>query len=309
MMDIKINNLLKNINQLPKNLKKRKVYSFKDNIWSVDLADMQLISKCNKGIRYLCVSDLFSKYAWMVPLKDRKGVTIVNAFQSILNSSKRKPNKVWVDQGSEFYNSSFKRWLEDNDLEMYSTHNEGKSVVAERFIKTLKKKISKHMAAISKNVYFNVLNDILDEYSNTYHRTIKMKPVDVRSDSIEYNEESNEKDPKCKIGDHVRLSKYENIFVKGYTPNWSEEVFVVSKIKNTVPWTYLISDLIGEEIIGTFYEKELQKTNQEEFRIEKVIKRKVNKLYVKGYDDSLINRIKNRIKRILCKNESILSSI
>ena len=147
---------------------------------------------------------------------------------------------------------------------MYSTHNEGKSVVAERFIRTLKNKIYKHMTANSENVYFNVLNYIVHQYSNTYHKTIKMKPIDVKSDSFaEYNEESNEKDPKFKVGDHVRISKYKNIFAKGYAPNWSEEIFVINQIKNTVPWTYVISNLNGEEIIGSFYEKKkLQKTNQ-----------------------------------------------
>ena len=151
---------------------------------------------------------------------------------------------------------------------MYSTH-EGKSVVAERSIRTLKNKIYKHMAAISKNVYFDVLSDIVDEYNNTYHKTIKMKPIDVKIDSFpEYNEESNEKDAKFKAGDHVTISKYKNIFAKGYAPNWSEEMFVVKKVKNTVPWTYVISDLNGEEIVGSFCEKELQKTNQKEFRME-----------------------------------------
>ena len=135
---------------------------------------MQLISKYNKKIRYLlCVIDIFSKYAWVVPLKDKKGVTIVNAFQSILNTSKRKPNKIWVDQGSEFYNKSFKKWLEDNDIKMYSTHNERKSVVAERFIMTLKNKIHKHMAVVSKNVYFNTLDDIVDECNNTIYTIIR----------------------------------------------------------------------------------------------------------------------------------------
>ena len=138
------------------------------------------------------------------------------------------------------------------------------------------------MAAISKNVYFNVLNDVVDEYNNKYHRTIKMKPIDVKSDSFaEYKEESNEKHPKFKVNDHVRISKYKNIFAKGYAPNWSEEIFVIKKIKNTVPWTYVISDLNGEEIVGSFYEKELQKTNQNEFRIEKIIKWKGNKLCFK----------------------------
>ena len=144
------------------------------------------------------------------------------------------------------------------------------------------------MTVILENIYFNVLDDTVDEYNNTYHTTIKMKPIDVKSDSYAiYNEQSNEKDPKLNVGNHVRISKYTNIFAKGYAPNWSEEVFAISKTKNTVPWAYVINDLNDEEIIGSFYEKELQKTNQE-FRIEKVIKRKGNMFYVKwkGYDNS-----------------------
>ena len=262
----------------------------KDNIWGADLADMQLLSRYNKGIRFLlCVIDIFSKYAWVVPLKDKKGVSIVIAFQGILKESNRKPNKIWVDKGSEFYNASFKKWLQDNDIVMYSTNNEGKTVVAERLIRTLKSKIYKHMTSISKNVYIDKLDDIVDEYNNTYHATIKMKPIDVKDNtSIDIDKEINNKDPKFKVGDRVRISKYKNIFAKGYTPNWSEEVFVIKNVKNTVPWAYDINDLNGEEITGTFYEKELQKANQEEFRIEKVIKRKGDKIYVKwkGYDNS-----------------------
>ena len=143
---------------------------------------------------------------------------------------------------------------------MYSTHNEGKSVIAERFIRTVKNKIYKHMTAVSKNVYFDVLDDIVDEYDNTYHITITMKLIDVKSDSFaEYNEETNEKNPKFKVGDHCRISKYKNIFAKGYSPNWSEEVFVINKIKNTVRWTYIINDLNGEKIVGSFNEKEPKK--------------------------------------------------
>ena len=165
---------------------------------------------------------------------------------------------------------------------MYPTYNEGKSVDAERFIRTLKNKIFKHMTAVSKNVYFDVLDDIVNKYNNTVHRSIKMKPIDVTSDSYaEYNEDSNEKDPKFKVGDHVRISKYKNIFAKGYTQNWSEEVFVVSKIKDTVLWTNVISDVNGEKIAGSFYEKVSQRTSQEKFRIEKVIKKKGDKLYVR----------------------------
>ena len=276
---------------ISRKFKKRKVYStFKDNIWAADLADMQLLSRYNKGIRFLlCVIDIFSKYVWVVPLKDKKGISIVKAFQIILKQSNRKPNKIWVDKGSEFYNASFKKWLQDNYIVMYSTHNEGKSVVAERFVRTLKSKIYEYMTLILKNVHIDKLDDIVNEYNNTYHTTTKMKPIDVKDNTyINADKEINNKDPKFKVGDRVRISKYKNIFAKGYTPNWSEEVFVIKKVKNTVPWTYVINDLNGEEITGIFYEKEIQKTNQEEFRIEKVIRRKGDKLYVKwkGYNNS-----------------------
>ena len=172
---------------------------------------------------------------------------------------------------------------------MYSTHNEGKSVVAERFIRTLKSKIYKYMTSISKNVYIDKLDDIVDECNNTYHTTIKMKAIDGKDNIyINTSKNINNKDPKFKVGDRVRISKYKNIFAKGYMSNWSVEIFVIKKVKNTVPWTYVINDLNDEEIPGTFYEKELQKTNQEEFRIEKVIRRKGDKLYVKwkGYNNS-----------------------
>ena len=137
---------------------------------------MQLISKFNKGFRFLlCVIDIFSKYAWVVPLKDKKGVSIVNAFQKILKESDRskakskgrKPNKIWIDKRSEFYDNYFKKWLKDNDIEMHSIHNEWKSVIAERSIRTLKNKIYKYMTSISKNVYIDKLDDIVNEYNNT----------------------------------------------------------------------------------------------------------------------------------------------
>ena len=278
-----------------RNFKRRKVYSsFKDNIWGVDLADTTLISKFNKGIKYLfCVIDLFSRYGLVIGLKNKKGDSIVEGFKKILSSG-RKPNKILVDHESEFYNNKFKNFLKENDIEMYSTFNEGKSVVVETFIKTLKNKVYKHMTYIGKNVYFNVLDDIVKKYNNTVHSSIKMKPKDVRDDYFtEYIEGTIKKNSKFKIGDHVRISTYKIIFAKGYTPNWSEEIFVINKVQNTVTWTYLIDDLNGEEIKGSFYEKELQKTDQKEFMIEKVIKKKGDKLYVKwkGYDNSFNSRI------------------
>ena len=148
-----------------KKFDKRKVYSqFKDNIWGVDLADIQSISRKNKSINYLlCDIDLYSKYAFVIPLKDKKGISIVNAFNKIIKQSNRKPNKIWVDQGKEFYNTVFKKWLSENDIIMYSAYNEGKSVVAERFIRTLKNKLYNHMTAIGKNVYYDVLDDVVNE--------------------------------------------------------------------------------------------------------------------------------------------------
>ena len=141
----------------------------------------------------------------------------------LFKKSARKPNKIWVDKGSEFYYSYFKKWLKENNIEFI--HNEGKSVVAERFIRTLKTKIYKYLTSISKDLYIDKLDDIANEYNNTYHRTIKMKPIDVKDNAyIDFK-----KDPKFKVGDHVRISRCQNIFAKGYTPNWSEELFVIKK--------------------------------------------------------------------------------
>ena len=139
---------------------------------------------------------------------------------------------------------------------MYLIHNEGKFVVAERFIKTLKTKIYKYTTSTSKNVYIDKVDDTVNEHNNTYHRSIKMKPVDVEINIyIDSSEKVNDKDPKFKVSDHVRIQKYKNIFAKGYTPNLFEEVFVIKKVKNTVSWTYVNNDLNWEEIIGTFMKK------------------------------------------------------
>ena len=248
------------INLLSKNL--IKVYSqLKDYIWGVDLADMQSLSKKNKSIKYLlCAIDLYSKYAFVIPLKDKKGISIVNGFNKIIKQSNRKPNKIWVDQGGKCYNV-FKKWLSDNDIIMYSTYNEGKSIIAERFIRTLKNKLYKHMTATGKNVYYDVLDDVVNEYNNTKHGTIKMKPKDVGYNNKRvYIDEHNEKSARFHVGNRVRISKFKNIFAKGYTPNWSREIFIVNKINDTVPYTCNLKDLNGEEIIGSFYDRELQKT-------------------------------------------------
>ena len=147
--------------------------------------------------------------------------------------------------------------MSDNYINMYSTYNEGKSVVAERFIRTLKNKLYKHMTTTGKNVHYNVLDDVINKYNNTKHSTIKMKPIDVKNNKRVCTDEHNEKDSKFKVGDRVRISRYKTIFAKGYAPNWRSETFIVNKINDTVPYTYNLKDLNCEEIIGSFYDKEL----------------------------------------------------
>ena len=178
---------------------KRKVYSqFKDNIWGADLAHMQSLCRKNKGIKcLLCIIDLYSKYAFVVPLKDKKGISIINPFNKIIKQSNRKPNKIWVDRGGEFYKNVFKKWLSNNDIIMYSTYNEGKSVVAERFIRTLKNRLYKYMTATGKNVCYDVLDDVVNKYNNTKHSTIKTKPIDVGDNNKRvYVDEHDEKDSR-----------------------------------------------------------------------------------------------------------------
>ena len=232
---------------------------------------MQLISKFNKGIRFLlCAIDIFSKHAWVIPLTDEIGIKITNVFQKVLNEANHKTNIIWVDKGYEFYNRSMKSWLQNNNIEIHSIHNQGKSVVAERFIRTLKNKIYKYMTSISKNVYIDIDN-------STYQRTIKIKPLNVKlSMYINFNKENNKKGPKFKVADHVIILKYENNFAKGYVPNWSEEVFVIKKVKDTAPWTFFISDFNREEIFGTFYEKELQKEIKKSLELKKIKRKAIN---------------------------------
>ena len=187
-------------------------------------------------------------------------------FKETLEGSKRKPNKIWVDKGSEFYSSSFKKWLNDNDIEIYSRNNEEKSIIAESvlFIRTLKNKIHKHNTSISKNVYIYKLDDIVNEYT-AIHIIEQLKwnllvlSLVIMLNAILIS--------MIKIQKLVIIyEKYKNVFAKGYTPNWPKEVFVIKEGKNTAPLAHVINDLNGEEIIGTFYEKELQKINQKEFR-------------------------------------------
>ena len=215
-----------------KKVKRWRVYvRFKDNIWHVDLAEMESLSSKNRGVKYLlCVIDVFTKYAWVKSLKDKKGKTVLNAFTKIVNESYRKPNKLWVNQGREFYNSPIQKWLDDNDILMYPTYNEGKPAVAEMFIKTLKGKIYKNMTTNDSKPCLGYLNKLIHEYNNTYHRSISNKSIDSDYSRLTEEIELNHRVPK--VGDRVKITKYKNIFSKGYIENCSREVLVIGCIEN-----------------------------------------------------------------------------
>jgi len=250
-----------------KNFPKRKVYvNGIDKIWAADLVEMQAFSKFNRGVRYLLtVIDVFSKYGWMLPLKDKTGESVADEFKEIFKKSKRKREKLWTDKGREFYNKNVK----ELGAEIYSTENEEKSSVAERWNRTMKEKNVQAFHSKQYQKYIDVLDDFVERYNNTRHSSIKMTPVEVSKKENEARVYRNlypdfTRRPmraKLKTGDKVGIQKRKGLFEKGFTPNWTEEVFAVSKNQRTSPVTCKITDLNGEEIQGTFYEQELQKTS------------------------------------------------
>ena len=286
---------------ITRNFRKRRVISHGiDKIWAADLVEMQKYSKWNKGLKYLLmVIDVFSKYGWIEPLKDKKAESVSSAFDHIFKKSKRKPEKLWTDKGSEFISKHFKDFLKRNNIILYHTQNEEKSSVVERWNRTMKNKMWKMFSTNNDTVYWDKLDKLVDDYNNTKHSSIKMTPTEASKKGNEkqvfanlYEDEIFLKPgkPKFSIGDKVRLSKYKRkVFDKGYTPNWTEEVFVIDKVNLTKPVTHNVVDLLGEKVEGSFYEKELQLAKQETFRIEKVVRRdnKKKKALVKwkGYSD------------------------
>ena len=247
-------------------LRRKIIINHIDEIFAADLVEMQKFSKINKGYRYLltCI-DIFSKYAFVIPLKDKKGVTIKNALEKIFK--KRKPKFLWTDNGEEFYNNQVNDLLEKNNIKLYSTNNsEIKSSVIERFNRTFKSMMYKKFTENNNTIFYNIIDKLVNEYNNKYHRTIKMTPVEaskkINENKIKqiYNFEKTNKIAKFEIGDHVRISLNKNIFEKSYETNWTEEIFVIYDIKySNVPYYYL-KDLNDEKLDGTFYQEELQKT-------------------------------------------------
>ena len=270
-----------------RNFQKRSVVSNGiDDICAADLVEMQKFSKWNKGLKYLLmVIDVFSKYGSIRGLKDKKTETVSKAFEDIFKS-KRKPKMLWTDKGSEFISKHFKEFLKREGIKLYHTENEEKSSVVERWNKTMKNRMWKMFTVNNNTIYWDKIDKLINDYNNSRHSSVKMTPVEASKKKNEskvwsnlYGDSIYLKPGKAKfsIGDSVRISKYKRkVFDKGYTPNWTEEIFVIDKVLPTKPVTYSIVDLTGEEIKGSFYGQELQKAKQQTFRIEKVIRRDNN---------------------------------
>ena len=260
---------------------------------------MKAFSKHNQGYNFLLlVIDIFSKYGWVIPLKNKEGKTVAEALKTIFKE--RKPEKMWTDKGKEFINKDVK-----DLVEVYFTGNEEKSSVVERWIRTMKEKMWKYFTDNNTYTYMDILQDLVMDYNNTKHSSIKMTPVEASKKKNELTVWRNlypdrlkidDLRPKFSVGDWVRITKKKKTFEKGYTTRWTEEIFTITKIQNTKPVTYKIADLKGEEIDGTFYEPELQKTGQQVFRIEKVIEKGKKKTLVKwkGYSDKFNSWVDNK---------------
>ena len=274
--------------------RRRIIVNHIDEIFAADLVEMQKFAKLNKGYRYLltCI-DIFSKYSWVIPLKDKKGITIKNALEKIFNE--RKSKFLWTDKGKEFYNKQVQDLLNENNIKLYPTNNsEIKSAVIERFNRTFKNMMYKKFTENNNTIFYNILNELVNNYNNKYHSTIRMTPIQgskkINENKIKniYNFEKTKKLGKFKIGDRVRISLEKNIFEKGYETNWTQEIFVIYDIKySNVPYYYL-KDLNNEKLDGTFYQEELQKTKQDDlYTIEKILKTNKDKIYVKfkGYSN------------------------
>lgn len=279
-----------------------------DDTWQADLADMQSKKDENKNFRYiLTVIDVFSKFAWAVPIKTKKGEDIVNAFKTIFKD-KRAPKNIHVDQGKEFYNKEFKSFLSARNIKLYSTKSELKASIVERFNRTMKDRISRIFTQYKNNEYLSKLADIIKGYNNTIHRSIKMAPSEVKKSNEDqvfknlygYDKLSGNEN-KIKIlfrkGDLVRIYRYKYLFTKGYEKNWSSELFVIDKIIPNDPPFYKIKDLQDQEIEGNFYTEELQKIEEEdleedEYVVEKILETRTRRgkkeVLVKwqGYPDS-----------------------
>jgi hypothetical protein len=257
-----------------------------DDTWQIDLVDMQKHSKLNKGFHYiLTIIDVFSKYAWAIPVKRKNGNHTTLAFRSVLKNSKRFPKKIQLDKGTEFLNSSFKKLLEEYNIKYYHLKSSVKACIIERFNRTLKEKMWRYFTFIGKYKYIDVLDDFLKSYNSSFHRTIKCSPDEVNKineKKIWLGMYCDDKKPQIikfnfKIGDKVRITKLKNIFAKGYEPNWTQQVFVIREAIPRFPPVYRIKDLLNDSIEGIFYEPQLQKVSKNEiiYKVDSILKRRI----------------------------------
>ena len=257
--------------------------------YQIDLVDMQTYSDVNRGFKYLLtVIDVFSEYAWAIPIKNKSAEEVTKAMDTILTKD-RHPKKIQADQGTEFFNSCFTKLLKKYNIHLYYTFSNLKASIIERFNRTLKSMMWKKFTLNGNYKWIDLVSDLVDRYNDTKHRTIQMKPKDV-SEKHEKTllrrykamEPKFVKKARFKIGDKVRVSKIKHVFEKGYTPNYTTEIFTITKVKKTKPVTYLLKDYQDNPITGCFYEQELCKTKYPDvYIVEKIIRRRSNKLYVK----------------------------
>lgn len=269
-----------------KTFTRRKIISlFKDDLWQADLIDIQLYSKYNKGFKFiLIVIDTYTKYLWVQALKNKSANQVTQGMSSILKIN--HPKFLQTDNGREFYNKQFQELITKYNIKHYSTNTGIKAAIAERVIRTIKNKIYKKFTATGSYDWYTSISEHVHNYNNTKHRSIKCTPNEARKNSIQLQLLKTKKKkymkPKYKINDKVRISKYKHTFSKGYTPNWTTEIFTISKILQTDPVTYQLKDTSNNIIRGCFYEQEIKLTNfPDTFLIERIIKKSKNYIFVK----------------------------
>jgi hypothetical protein len=255
------------------------------DIWQADLAEFIPYGKQNRGYKYiLLVIDCFSKYIWTSPLKTKTGKEVTDAFKKILKDSVFSPRLLLSDGGREFYNTSFGKLMKLHNINHYSTYSVTKAAIAERAIRTIKNLLYKKFSLLGSYKWLNVLPEITAQYNNSKHRTTKMKPVNVTSKTRlnVYKRIKSMGSARYKLNDIVRISRFKSIFDKSYIPNWSTELFKIVRVQVTNPVTYKLEDMHGRPILGGFYQFEIQKTkNPNVYLVEKVLRKKGQKLYVK----------------------------
>ena len=279
-----------------RNFSRRRVVRGFDDLWQADMVEMRPYARQNNGHNYiLTVIDVLSKYAWAIPLKSKSASETTAAFSKIFREDARCPKNLQTDNGKEFYNSHMQELAKRRNINHYSTYSVMKASVVERFNRTLKNDMWKYFTLNGSYRWIEALPNLLSSYNNRKHRTIRMRPIDVTPANAErllstvYSRIKIAAPGRFHANDPVRVSKFKTIFEKGYTPNWSTEVFRIAKVQRTNPVTYLLKDYRGEVIAGGFYEHELLKvSNPDVYLVEKVLRRRGERVFVKwlGMDKS-----------------------